>query len=653
MAAWIDAVVFAGVVLTVLATAEVLLRAKRGHAGLAWWVWAAVAPVVALALVFGARDEATAKANLRRMVSGMGPTYAHELEASSYLTLSLGTGGDDPAYVREIGRQKDWLALNPAVADIYTFVRDAEGRTRLLVDSETDYDGDGAYSGGREARTAIGELYDEDVPALETAFGGVPVFDDDPYTDRWGTWVSAMYPIFDASGRVHSVLGLDFPAEKWLAAAAEARRGTYAEASVLCVLIVGAGAVYRLLRRELDRKDVQGRLMARSEAAAQEASRAKSTFLANMSHELRTPMTAILGFADLLGAPALPDDERVAHARTIKRNGEQLMRLLNDLLDLSKIESGKFTVESIDCSPLEVLGDVASLLGSKAREKGLVFAVEHAWPLPAAIRSDPLRLRQILTNLIDNAIKFTPAGRSVAVRASMEGPSLRFDVADTGLGIAAHQMDRLFDAFEQVDASMARRFGGTGLGLPIARELARLLGGDVTVSSGGIGAGSTFTARVRAGDPAALTMLTAPPNGAGAPIAGAPAAALACRVLLAEDSPDSQRLLSFMLRRAGASVEVASDGHEAVRKAASAPAPFDVVLMDMHMPGLDGVDATRQLRALGVTTPIIALTANAMAEERRRTLDAGCDDFLTKPVEPRRLLACVARWAAMPARAAA
>jgi signal transduction histidine kinase/CheY-like chemotaxis protein len=398
------------------------------------------------------------------------------------------------------------------------------------------------------------------------------------------------------------------------------------------------------LNDELEaRVDARTRDLGRSNDALVAASQAKSEFLANMSHELRTPLTAILGFAELLLDGDPDGGERVAHAQTIRRNGEHLLTLLNDILDLSKIEAGKATVESIPCSPSRLVVDVVSLMRARAMEKRLWFEVDYLTPVPETIVGDPTRLRQILTNLVGNAVKFTESGGvRVLVRCDDTGtahPRISFCVADTGIGLTPAQIEGLFQPFTQADASTTRRFGGTGLGLVICRRFARMLGGDVTVESVP-DQGSAFSLTVETGPLAGVPML-ARFEEAGAPSLGSTRPrALEARldglhVLLADDGRDNQQLISTYLRQVGAQVSIADNGQIALERAlaaAAADCPFDVVLMDMQMPELDGYGATADLRAKGYHRPIVALTAHAMASDRERCIAAGCDDFLTKPV---------------------
>ncbi|MCK4340660.1 MAG: PhnD/SsuA/transferrin family substrate-binding protein [Phycisphaerae bacterium] len=391
--------------------------------------------------------------------------------------------------------------------------------------------------------------------------------------------------------------------------------------------------------------------------AAEAADRAKSEFLANMSHEIRTPMTAILGFADVLlehGDLENAPPERIEAAQTIKKNGVYLLSIINDILDLSKIEAGKMTVERMACSPCQLVAEVTSLARVRADVKGLPLKFEYVGAIPETIQTDPTRLRQILINVIGNAIKFTEAGEVRLVTrfvADDHEPRLHFDVVDTGLGMTEEQVAKLFQPFTQADTSTTRKFGGTGLGLTISKRLAGLLGGNIAVVETQKGVGSRFRVSVATGpldgvkmiaDPLSATVLV-PGQAKTTASTGRPALQV-CRILLAEDGPDNQRLIAYVLEKAGAEVSVVENGKLAVDAALAARdrgEPFDVILMDMQMPVLDGYEATGQLRRNGYTAPIIALTAHTMAGDREKCLDAGCDDYASKPINRKKLIESV------------
>ncbi|NLE39637.1 MAG: PAS domain S-box protein [Pirellulaceae bacterium] len=388
--------------------------------------------------------------------------------------------------------------------------------------------------------------------------------------------------------------------------------------------------------------------------AARAASRAKSEFLANMSHEIRTPMTAILGFSDILLGRLTDEEDRDA-AATIKRNGEYLIELINDILDLSKVEAGKLEIERTSCSPTRLLADVASLMRVRAEAKHLGLRTEFRGSIPDSVQTDPNRLRQIIINLVGNAIKFSDRGevRLVTQLVERAGKSalLKVDVMDTGIGISKEQCGKLFQPFTQVDSSTSRKFGGTGLGLAISKRLANMLGGDITVVSEP-GKGSTFSVTVEVGSLRGIPMLknvseTFVKSHRDAPDEDAKEVRLDCRILLAEDGLDNQRLISFLLRKAGAEVVIAENGRIACDKALDAvknDQPFDVILMDMQMPVMHGYEATRELRRVGYTGPIIALTAHAMLGDSDKCFEAGCDAYLTKPIDRATFLPVILHW---------
>ncbi|TVQ62339.1 MAG: PAS domain S-box protein [Phycisphaerales bacterium] len=419
---------------------------------------------------------------------------------------------------------------------------------------------------------------------------------------------------------------------------------------------------------DIDEQKRTQKALAQAHDAAEEANRAKSAFLANMSHEIRTPMTAILGYADVLSEEARQHRQLREHIETIRRNGEHLLAIINDVLDISKIEAGQMRVERIETNLPQILQQVASLLRVRSIGKSIDFRLDYVTPVPATVRTDPVRLRQILMNLIGNAIKFTEIG-SVTVRIGVEHlgkgtpdaqPRLCIAVVDTGVGMSEEQIGRLFNAFSQADDSVTRRYGGSGMGLHISKRLAAMIGGDITVASR-LDLGSTFELTIPITEQD-LEHVVQPGEGGvmdDQPEHEAPKPKPALppldgvRVLLAEDGIDNQRLIGHLLRKAGATVEVANHGAdalEAFERARDEHAEPHVILMDMQMPEMDGYAATNALRLAGRLGPIIALTAHAMAGDRERCLAAGCDDYLTKPVDRRTLVETVARYS--PANAA-
>jgi PAS domain S-box-containing protein len=407
----------------------------------------------------------------------------------------------------------------------------------------------------------------------------------------------------------------------------------------------------RAYARALERTNTD---LEQAKLTAEEAARAKTEFLANMSHEIRTPMTAILGFAEVLlereTEGDTPSDRRDA-LRTILRNGAYLLEILNDVLDFSKIEANRLDVERIPCSPLRLLFELDSLLRVRAEQKGIALEFALDGEIPESIESDPVRLRQIILNLVGNALKFTEQGSvRVVARYLPDELEVEFEVTDTGVGIPLDKLADIFDPFSQADSSTTRRFGGTGLGLAISKRLVDLLGGSIEARSRS-GEGSEFRFRVPIGTLQGVAMvdeLKDPETDSGQRLRERiKDTQVRGRILVVEDGRDNQRLIQHILEAAGCTVRLADNGqagHDLALAACDAEEPFDIVLMDLQMPVLDGYEATRQLRANGYAGPIIALTAHALPAERQRCTAAGCDDFATKPINRFELLTLIKRY---------
>ncbi len=448
--------------------------------------------------------------------------------------------------------------------------------------------------------------------------------------------------------------------------------------------------------------ELQAQQLESARHEAEHANETKTQFLANMSHEIRTPMTSILGYVDLLldelDTQVDTEERMIGPLQVIKRNGNHLLEIINDILDISKIEAGRLTAECIDCDVMELIDDVSVLMRHRAEQRGLVLDVRYLTPVPKKIQTDPTRLRQILLNLIGNAVKFTAQGEvRIEVRfvpRSAGKSQIEFAIIDSGIGMNAEQVSKLFQPFRQADGSTTRKYGGTGLGLTISGRLAQLLGGEIRVASEPE-KGSTFTLTIKAGDvegiplvlpkrpaviptdeisnavkdasPASVAKdqpstavtrnleVSASPAGESRSATEKKEGFLNCRILLAEDGPDNQRLISFILKKAGAEVFIVENGqmaldfalaaeHGVLKRASDPTGPFDLILMDMLMPVMDGCQATQKLREAGFQRPIIALTANAMKEDRDRCLEAGCNDFCTKPVDRPKLFATIDSW---------
>lgn len=425
---------------------------------------------------------------------------------------------------------------------------------------------------------------------------------------------------------------------------------TFLGITTILLLLAEALLVFEPAARIIRRKAED---LEQASLQANEASRAKTEFLANMSHEIRTPMTAILGYAELLeleelhpGSTTIEKSDSIA---SIRRSGKHLLTLINDILDITKIEAGKMQIESIKTDPCDILSSVTSLIRPTVEERGISLVAQFDSKLPKLILSDPLRIRQILMNLVNNASKFTEEGQiKIASRVcgSQDDLSIEFDVTDTGIGMSADQAKRLFNKFEQADSSISRKFGGTGLGLAISKQLAELMGGSLEIVETAPGKGTTFRLTIPVvpdeggivwnESPSEAISLSAkdeaeePSN----PLAGK-------RVLLVEDGPDNRRLISFHIKKAGADIDTAENGQIGVEQWTEhqSTEPYDLILMDMQMPVLDGYSATKALRSKGCSIPIIALTAHAMASDRAKCLEAGCSDYATKPIDRKKLIA--------------
>ncbi|MGB4710232.1 MAG: ATP-binding protein [Fuerstiella sp.] len=379
---------------------------------------------------------------------------------------------------------------------------------------------------------------------------------------------------------------------------------------------------------------------------AEAANKAKSDFLANMSHEIRNPMNAIVGFTDILRR-GMEDSAtmRTQYLNTIHSSGTHLVGLINDILDLSKIESGKMELEICETNPFQLMSEVVSVLQMKAQENGLMLEQQIDGVIPSVIHSDPTRLRQILMNLVGNAIKFTSSGsvKIIAKHLNANGKSqMEFSVTDTGIGMTEEQCGKIFQEFVQADSSVTRRFGGTGLGLAISKKLTEALGGEVSVKSVP-GEGSTFSFSVDTGDVSNAPLVDTQQASrnlvsgmqqqkhVGLAFRFKPA-----RVLVTDDTAANRQLVSLVLRKSGITVEEAENGLQALEK--SQGGSFDLLLMDMQMPVMDGFTATRKLREQGIEIPIIALTANVMQSDKDRCTEAGCSGFLPKPIDIDKLL---------------
>lgn len=570
------------------------------------------------------------RASLVTIFSGIGPTYAYELQQRGHAGIGFDTAPDDPRYLAMIEAQKNWLRVNPLVSDVYTFRYDHEGNVRFVVDSETDYDGDGAIRGEREERTPIGELYAEATEDFHAALHGERRFDLTFVPDRWGTWVSSLSPIYDESGRVEAAVGIDYPGAAWLHHILAYRAVALAAAMAMIGITLAGATIGVLLRAEIRERIVAQQQLRREKHAADLASRAKSEFISVMSHEIRSPLTALIGYASILReTPLNPTQQR--YARTVADAADRLNTIVSDVLDLTRMEEGRLTVEAAPFAPVSTIREVVDSVTGRALEKGLALEFTANGPDSLAVLGDSARLRQVVAQLLSNAIKFTDHGSivvEVSWRAALAGAGeLVIRVKDTGVGISSERLGRIFETFSALESPHGRRRGSRGVGLALCKRLLELMGGTIVARSEP-GRGSEFIATLpcrvaRSGTdvPDDSTVLPA-----GGSVDGP-------RVLLAGHESLTQEIVQTVLRRSGYSVLTATGLADLpARVARERVAALVIDISDIGGEPMAVVQRIRAAERLGERIPIVALADEAGTELRRVCLEAGVDECLSKPV---------------------
>jgi two-component system, sensor histidine kinase len=605
-----------------------------------------VTAAVGLLIVYVKAQDAQL-ASVRSEMLQLARSMAAEVDGDLHETITSPTQAGSPEHEKLL---EPLVRMHRAAKDVwfvYTGVY-RDGRIYWVLDTANHY----RVAGNEAPPDPIMKLYAARDSDYEHAFrDGIEFTDVEPRLDDGHRYLSAAVPVRNRAGRVVAMLGIDMVLDAMDARLAAIRQAMTKALAVVVLLSIGAGAVahqLRLVAAALVAKLRKARAEAeRNAAAAESASRAKAQFLAMMSHEIRTPMNGILGVADLLRTQS-PSKEQKRLLDILASSGESLLRIINDILDFSKMEADRLELHARPFELRTLTDEIGHLLTPLARAKGISFAIEVDPQLPTGVEGDRQRLSQILLNLGTNAVKFTDRG---AVRLTLRAAGvpadtarIEFSVSDTGIGMNADALSRLFTPFTQFAATQAHRRAGTGLGLVIARKLVNLMGGEITVFSEP-GSGSTFSFAIEL----PVATLASSTSTKGVPQLQSLA------VLVAEDNAVNQTVVAAMLKSLGHRATLAGDGREALEMLTRGD--FDVVLMDCNMPVMDGLEATRRLRAgdsgaRDPRIPVIALTANAMDGDRDTCLAAGMDDFLAKPVTIAALRAALERVQAAPARPA-
>lgn len=572
---------------------------------------------VSLVRVTGRRAiDQDVRENLVRVAS----TLAAAIDPDAHAALTDPAQEDSDDYRRLCRPLQRMLRETPGVRFAYT-LREVDGRLHFVLDGSPvgDADGDGV-----EDHSFLMDVYEDPDPAAWKALRTRSfVVTDEPYEDQWGRFLSGYAPLLRADGSADAVVGVDVSAQEYERRMASIDHAAmWAMLPAVLIALAGGRAVWWAARRARQHaEEIESHRLRTEEAYA-----AKSRLVANLSHELRTPLTAVMGFAEIAFEKSNPDAERAEARSTVRRNCEHLIALLNDLLDLSKAEAGAIEIETAEVSVGELVRGSVAPLRHRATAKGIDLTIEQHGAVPSSVLLDPIRVRQVLLNLIGNAVKFTDRGGVRVVVDAGDGV-LRFRVEDTGPGLSEAQRAALFRPFAQVGGSAEKKSEGAGLGLALCQKLLALMDGSIRVESTP-GVGTVFTVTLPLVEPERAT-----PAASVSSDTGGQGSLAGRRVLLAEDGEDNRRLIRFILTRAGAEVMDYPDGRAALDAVAGGVVRPDIVLTDWDMPVLDGAGLVRGLRAAGWRGPIVSLTAHAMKSQESECLAAGCDAHLTKPID--------------------
>lgn len=573
-------------------------------------------------------------------LSSIARALARQVDGDLHRTFTSPSQEHSAEYLEQLRKLNEVKSLFGDVRYVYTIILKG-GDVYFVLDPTPP----GIIEDGVETKSHIMQKYDEakGIPELMHALTQHRAgFVNQPYTDRWGSFVSGYIPFFDSQDAFVGVIAVDIEAKDYAQKISRIR-----QAAMLCVVI--GFSLSCLIGLLIYRRDLKIRKIT---LMAEESARLKSEFLANMSHEIRTPMNGVIGMAGLLLECDLKPLER-GYVETMRHSAESLLQILNDILDFSKIEAEQIDFESVSFDLRLLAEEVTGMMTPESSEKNIDLRLHYPDSAPRYMVGDPGRVRQILFNLVHNAIKFTAAGYvAVSFRhQALPDGAVRFhiEVEDTGLGIPADKVDSIFNKFSQVDSSTSRKFGGTGLGLSICRELARRMGGNIGVRST-LGTGSVFWFEIvlsecAAGDPVRTAVAS------NAPRKNQPILHFAqAQVLLVEDNPVNQLLALTMLKKYGCDVSVATNGEEALAQLKEKEWAFDLIFMDCQMPVMDGYEATRAIRAIEAQKaprphmPIVALTAHALNGDDEKCYLAGMDDYMAKPIRQNELERVLIRW---------